>query len=242
MYNRWAQYWANKYRWAIERRQDLDMEDLLQAASMGEYIAKLKYAPEKGAFSTFSAFYIRNEIRDLLGIRRGQLPPVMISLDEPLTGTDGEPGDETRLDMLEDKSIPDKDEALHKQERREGVRAAIDRLPDQQREVMRKYYLQGMGSKAIGEAMGLTSPQVLHIVEAARRAMRKDRLLRQLVEVEAPYYIRVGVSTFQSTRTSAVELAYLIYEREKERIQRSINRLQEQDAQEEYCKQEEKVI
>jgi RNA polymerase sigma factor (sigma-70 family) len=238
MYNRWVQYWANRYRWAIERRQDLDMEDLLQAASMGEYIAKLKYAPERGTFSTFSAFYIRNEIRDLLGIRNGRLPPAIISLDEPIS----EESEDTRLDMLEDKTLPDKDEIMQDNERREGVRAAIDRLPDQQREVMRKYYLQGMGSKAIGEAMGLTSPQVLHIVEAARRAMRKDRLLRQLVEVEAPCYIRVGVSTFQSTRTSAVELAYLIYEREKERIQRSINRLQEQDAQEEYCKQEEKVI
>ena len=219
MYNRWAQYWANRYRGAIKRRQDLDMEDLLQAASM-------------------SAFYIRNEIRDLLGIRNGRLPPAIISLDEPIS----EEGEDTRLDMLEDKTLPDKDEVMQDNERREGVRAAIDRLPDQQREVMRKYYLQGMGSKAIGEEMGLTSPQVLHIVEAARRAMRKDRLLRQLVEVETPYYIRVGVSTFQSTRTSAVELAYLIYEREKERIQRSINRLQEQDAQEDYCKQEEKVV
>lgn len=238
MYNRWAQYWANRYRWAIERRQDLDMEDLLQAASMGEYIAKIKYAPDRGAFSTFSAFYIRNEIRDLLGIRNGRLPPTIISLDEPIS----EDGEDTRLDMLEDKTLPDKDEVLQDNERREGVRAAIDRLPDQQREVMRKYYLQGMGSKAIGDALGLTSPQVLHIVAAARRSMRKDRLLRQLVEVETPYYIRVGVNTFQSTRTSAVELAYLIYEREKERIQRSIKRLQEQDAQEEYCKQEEKVI
>ena len=238
MIDRWAQYWANRYSWALKTRNDIDGEDLLQAALMGEHIAKMKYTPEKGAFSTFSAFYIRKEIRDLLGIRNGRLPPAIISLDEPIS----EESEDTRLDMLEDKTLPDKDEVLQDNERREGVRAAIDRLPDQQREVMRKYYLQGMGSKAIGDALGLTSPQVLHILAAARRAMRKDRLLRQLVEVEAPYYIRVGVNTFQSTRTSAVELAYLIYEREKERIQRSINRLQEQDIQEEYCKYQDKVI
>ena len=238
MYNRWAQYWANRYSWAIEKRQDISMEDLLQAANMGEYIAKLKYTPEKGAFSTFSAFYIRNEIRDLLGIRNGRLPPEIISLDEPI----GEEGEDTRLDLLEDKTLPDKDEVIHGNERREGVRAAIDRLPEQQREIMQKYYFQGMGSKGIGEAMGLTSTQVLRIIQTARRAMRKDRLLRRLVEVEPSYYTHVGVNTFRSTQTSAVELAYMIYEREMEKLRHNINRLQEQDTQEDYCEQEEKVV
>lgn len=232
MYNRWAQYWANRYRWAIERRQDLDMEDLLQAASMGEYIAKLKYAPERGAFSTFSAFYIQKEIRDLLGIRNGRLPPAIISLDEPIS----EESEDTRLDMLEDKTLPDKDEVLQDNERREGVRAAIDRLPDQQREVMRKYYLQGMGSKAIGDALGLTSPQVLHILAAARRAMRKDRLLRQLAEIPIPQ-VYVSVTRFQSTHTSAVELAAIIRENERARINRNLEKTYE-----EYCKYQDKVI
>jgi len=237
MGERWAQYWANRYSWALKTRNDIDGEDLLQAALMGEYIAKKKYSPDKGEFSTFSSFYIRNEIRDLLGIRRGQLPPVIISLDEPLTGTDGEPGDETRLDMLEDKSIPDKDEALYKQERREGVRAAIDRLDNpQQQEIMTRFYICGQGAKAIGDALGLTSARVLHLVADAKRKMRKDRLLRQLAGIEIPM-VYVSVTRFQSTHTSAVELAAIIRDNERARISHQLAKTQEA-----YCEYKEKVI
>lgn len=237
MGERWAQYWANRYSWALKTRNDIDREDLLQAALMGEYIAKKKYSPDKGEFSTFSSFYIRNEIRDLLGIRRGQLPPIMISLDEPLTGTDGETGDETRLDMLEDKSIPDKDEALYKQERREGVRAAIDRLDNpQQREIMTRFYICGQGSKAIGEALGLTSARVLHLVADAKYKMRQDRLLRRLAEIEIPR-VYVSVTRFRSTHTSAVELAAIIRENERAKLEHQI-----EITKEECCKYKERMI
>lgn len=237
MGERWAQYWANRYSWALKIRNDIDGEDLLQAALMGEYIARKKYTPGKGEFATFSSYYIRNEIRDLLGIRRGQLPPYMISLDEPLTGKDGETGEETRLDMLEDKSIPDKDEELYKKELRQGVRAAIARLKKpEQREILTRFYIGLQGAKAIGEAMGLTQSRVLHIVTDARREMRKDRLLRQLAEIPIPQ-VYVSVTRFQSTHTSAVELAAIIRENERARINRQIEQTQE-----EYCKYKDKVI
>jgi hypothetical protein len=124
--------------------------------------------------------------------------------------------------MLEDKSIPDKDEALHKQERREGVRAAIDRLDNpQQREIMTRFYICGQGAKAIGDALGLTSARVLHLVADAKRKMRKDRLLRQLAGIEIPR-VYVSVTRFQSTHTSAVELAAIIRENERNRIKQEI--------------------
>lgn len=219
MSDRWAQYWANKYKWATENRADLDGEDILQAALMGEYIAKCKYTPDKGAFTTFSAYYIRNEIRDLLGIRKGQLPPTLISLDEPLPGRDGEPGEETRLDKLPDENAKDAAKEAYKQERREGVRAAVERIKDQrQREAIRLCYLEGKGAKEIAEALGVSMSEVYRLFHLGRRAMQRDRLLRQLVEIDVPYYARVGVEAFQTTHNSAVEYAVLILEREREKL------------------------
>lgn len=219
----WTRYWANKYSWALKRRNDLDFEDLLQSAYMGEYIAKMKYTPDKGEFSKFSAFYIRNELRDLLGIRNGSLPPVMISLDEAIPGADGE--SVARLDLLEDESIPDKDETLHRQEQREGVIDAIKRLKNpQQREIMYRFYIDGQGAKAIAAAHGLTQRRVLHIVADGRNKMRRDRLLRRIAGIKIPH-VYVSVRQFQLTHTSATELAFFMMEEEREGLERCIERI-----------------
>lgn len=219
MSTRRAQYWANRYYWATGYRADIDMEDLLQAALMGEYIAQSKYSPDKGAFSTFSAFYIQNEIRDLIGIKHGKVPPPTISLDEPIS----EESDETRLDLLADETLPDMADAAYTQERKEGVRAAVDRIKDQQqRDAIRLCYLEGKGAKEIGEALGICPAKVYKLFEQGRSAMRKDKLLQQLTDIDIPYYVRIGVETFQSTGISAVEFAALYHERELEKLTHKI--------------------
>lgn len=96
MDERWAWYWVNKYRWALEARGDVDQDDLLQAARIGIWEAERTYKPEAGEWSTYSAFWIRREIRRALGVKSGKLPPPEIHLDEPLT----EDAEETRLDMM----------------------------------------------------------------------------------------------------------------------------------------------
>lgn len=216
---RWAQYWANKYYWAVENRSDIDSEDLLQAALMGEYIARSKYNPEKGSFANFSAYFIKNEIRDLLGIKDGKIPPILLSLDEPVGGEESEI---TRQDQLEDKSLPDVDEKLYMEERKNGIRDAVERLSDpQQREVLRLCYLEGKGAKATGEQMGIPQDRVYKIFQNARRQLRRDRILKRLVNIdqEIPYYARIGVKNFNSMHTSAVELAAIILDEKRQRLQ-----------------------
>ena len=238
MDNRWTHYWANKYRWALQMRNDIDYEDLVQAARMGVCIAEQKYKPDLGPFSTFSAFYIKKEIRSLLGIYHGKIPPVLQSLDEPIA----EDSEVTFLDTLEDETLPDNDEVLYLKERREGVRSAIERLPEQRRNVMWQFYIQGKGSAEIGKALGLPSSRILHILADGRRCMYRDKLLRQLAGIKTPYYVHIGVNTFRSTHTSAVEFAFLRREEQAARILEQLRRIKEQDAQEDYCKQEDKVV
>lgn len=228
--NKWIVYWANRYSWALKHRPDIDIEDLLQAAWMGAYIAQARYNPDKGKFSTFSAFYIQKELRDLIGVKNGELPPATESLDEVL-----QDGKTSILDMLEDESIPDNDEALHEKEQRQGIRAAILRLPDQLREIMTLFYLQGMGAREIGQKLGYTELKVIHLAARGRRVLKRDKLIQELGRIEFPNYLHVGVGQFNSTNTSAVEKAFFIREEQRERIHQKITALKEQDAQEDVC-------
>lgn len=227
-HERWAKYWAGRYGWALENRNDIDREDLVQAALVGDLIAQRKYEPGKCAFTTFSAYYIRREIRNLIGIKQGRLPPQIESLDEPIS----EDTEDTKLDMLEDKTLPDMADEVIDRERREGVQAALGRLTDQQqREALRLCYLEGKGAKKTAEALGVSQAEVLRLFDKGKRALHKDRILQKLADVEMNYYITVGVKTFKSTHISAVEAAVLSYETQREGLLNKLKAI-EQETQE----------
>ncbi len=71
----------------IERRNDIEIDDLMQAGYLGMYMAAGKYTPGRGAkFSTFAVYYIRREIQRELGFyrKRRDAADIAISLDAPL--------------------------------------------------------------------------------------------------------------------------------------------------------------
>ena len=169
MDDRWAWFWVNKYRWALEARGDVDQDDLLQAARIGIWEAERTYKPDAGEWSTYSAFWIRREIRRALGVKSGHFPPPEIHLDEPLT----EDAEETRLDMLADDSIPDIDTGILVDEYRQTVRDAVDRLEDQQREVIQKRYFQGKTVQEIANEAGTTYRRIYGLWKNARMRLRR---------------------------------------------------------------------
>ena len=220
MDERWAQYWVNKYRWALDQRGDIDQDDLMQAARMGAWRAEQTYKPEMGSWATYSAYWIRQEIRQALGMKNGRLPPAEIHLDEPLTDDTGD----TRLDMLADDSIPDIDEALTAEDLRQGVHRAVERLGDGQREVVTRRFFRGQSAAQAAQEMQTTPARICKLWDNAKRRLRRDRLLKELAGVQARYYIHVGADQFNTTHTSAVEMAVLIMERERDKITRQIAR------------------
>lgn len=198
-----AHYWACRYRWAAEQRNDIDIEDLQQAAFLGIMRANKVFDPEKASFGTYAGFYARKEIRSLLGIKHGKIPPILQSLDEPLN----DDTDDTRLDLLADETIPDPDEALIDADRRQTVRDAVNRLQEDQRAVVSLHFFEGKTYHQAADAMNIPRDRVAHIVANARRNLRRDRYLRALAEVnkKTNYMHHVGVTHFHSTMTSAVE-------------------------------------
>ena len=231
---RLASYWAGRYSWILERRNDLDREDLQQAAFLGILEARKAYKEERGGEVTLAGFYARKEIRALLGIRNGKLPPTLESLDEPLN----EETDDTRLDLLADETLPEADAALLEEEKRQTVRDAVNRLQEDQKAVVSMHFFQGKTYQQTADEMNVTRDRVTTIFQNARRNLRRDRYLKALAEVNrsTPYLLGVGVTRFNSTFTSAVEELVLLRERLLEKV------LKEQEKQQEHCKQEENVV
>lgn len=231
---RLASYWAGRYSWILERRNDLDREDLQQAAFLGILEARKAYKEERGGEVTLAGFYARKEIRALLGIRNGKLPPTLESLDEPLN----DETDDTRLDLLADETLPEADAALLEEEKRQTVRDAVNRLQEDQKAVVSMHFFQGKTYQQTADEMNVTRDRVTTIFQNARRNLRRDRYLKALAEVNrsTPYLLGVGVTRFNSTFTSAVEELVLLRERLLEKV------LKEQEKQQEHCKQEENVV
>lgn len=207
---RWARYWARRYAWALEGRPWLDMDDLASAAMLGILAAQATYEPDRGSWATYSAYFIRKEVRALLGIRDGSMPPCTLSLDDPITNEDGESAG-THLDQLPDNTLPDADAGPILDDLKRDVRAAVDDLPERQRTVVQRWQLEGGTQAQAAAVLGITPQRAQQLWIRARRTLARDKRLRQYADIEerTPYFVKVGPERFASTHTSAVEHAVL---------------------------------
>lgn len=188
----------------------VDTDDLIQAGYMGLVEAERTYDPTKGkTWAGWAAWYIRREMRGAVGINTTRERPHLhaVSLDAPIGG---EGDDLTLMDTLADEGLPDASSGLVEADRAATVRAAVERLEADRREVIRRRDLQGMSYAVVGEGMGLTAGEVQKLRKKALHDLRRDKGIRALwLEDATPYYRRVGVSTFNTTWTSATEAAVL---------------------------------
>lgn len=203
---RWVQYWASRFRWAL--RPTIDMDDLKQTIRMAIWQAKKAYNASRGTWAYYSAYFIKNEIRRLIG----RQTPIIESLDAPFSADN----DLTLHDIVPDASLPASDAALIEDDSRRIVHDAVDGLPDQQREVITKRFFDGMTMPQVASEMQLTPGRCHTIYETARRRLRHNRALRALAYELAwqPY----TVSRFNRTRESVVEWAIITAEARAERM------------------------
>ena len=212
---KWARWWAGRYRWALSMGGAFDGDDLAQAARIGIITAREKWPHYTAAhtdapvtWATFSAFYIRNELRQLVGIRAGTLPPVMRSLDEPIAPGDGD-DERTMADTIAD-SAPPMDERITDDETRVALVAAVNRIQDETaRAAVWLIYVEGLHPAAAAATMG-TTRALLHKHKArGLQLLRRDMKLKAYLNLDfdtiwAPV---VGVMRFKQTHRSSVEVA-----------------------------------
>lgn len=203
---------AAGYSAMCEQDIAVTVEDLEQAAFFAVAEAAISYDPEAGkSWAGWLIYFLRRQMNQALGRRNGRfLRPDRgaVSLDEPIDAEDD--GSATRLDELADNTLPDSDEALLSDEIVRGVRAAIQRLPDEmQRAAVVAVDLDGLTLAAAADRMNSTPGVVRGDRARAFKNLRRDPeliALREAHVIEPPSYWQYkGVQRFLSDRTSATE-------------------------------------
>lgn len=203
---------ARYYMPAAMRNKGADMDDLTQAAALGMIEAVNAWDESRGCFLTIAVPYMRKEVMQLLGLRsskqRIENAESIISLQ---TQTPWD--DELQLiDTVEDTEATDPQEAACTENMRRIVREAVQTLPQEQREAVTAFYLQGKPAGSINKRQRQ---------KGLDRLSRTSRMQGLIAEYHAHAERYGGMHSFRQTHTSAVEWAVI----ERERIAREIHRI-----------------
>ena len=185
----------------------LEFDDLYNSGYIALVAATDSYGPEAGAlFITWFAMHLKTAFAEAGGwrTRRQKQDPLnnSTSMDKPI----GEEDDGGTLgDFIPDPSavqaFQDVEERLYLEQLHAALERAMGTLEADEEAFIRARYYQGRTLEEIGpQARTLES----HALVKLRRS-RVRRELEQFVEQRTPYYLRVGVQTFQNTGESAVE-------------------------------------
>lgn len=188
--------------------------------SMSEHMAVL-LSQYRQLCSVFEARYDRQpsdgEIARFLGIEQERAALLrktvkishVISLDSPI---DEEDGETTICDTVPGTCDTEQEavENVYQDQMRRVVWEAVDRLPEQQADVIRCRYVEDMTLQAVGDRIGATRERVRQEESKGMRALRNREMFPELHAVynDSIYSKAIkgnGVSRFATTWTSSTE-------------------------------------
>ncbi len=198
---------AKRYLPAAIRNRGMDLEDLAQAACVGMIEAVPAWDSERGSFLTVAVYYMTCSIRQELGFLttkqrfENQEPPLLLSTPA------GEDGDsDSLLDLVQDATAVDPQLAAEQADMQRIVRDAVADLPDQQRDIVRAYYIDGRSMAGLSALMGYSPEKSEQIKRIGIKILRRNKRLRLLwMEYEAAAFTTRTFSAWKNTHTSAVE-------------------------------------
>jgi len=146
--------------------------------------AAAAYNPEREAlFVSYLSYPFKNRVSELLGIRteRGRMEPLnrADSLNRPLDADDSDGGE--LLDLVSDPGaafLEDLLDDLNAEQEARILHEAVNRLPDQLREIITGYYFEGQTLAALAATQGVSFERIRQRRRKALEQLRKDRHLR----------------------------------------------------------------
>ncbi len=208
---------ATGYQGILSMVRTVDINDLTQEGFIGLLDAQKSYHPDKGSFTRWSAYYIRGAMRKALGIGNdGNLPPdtFTLSLDAPIS----EDEDISLMETVKDPNSPIPEEVVTEAEEREtissAVRDAVQHMKsEKQREAIQRIWIEEQDRNKAAEEMGISYKALTALDKAGRTSLSRNPRLQ---EIYMPDF-KVGVNSFRSTWTSAVEKAVIWLEEHENR-------------------------
>lgn len=183
-----------------------------------------KYDPERGAqFSTMLGLIVRSHLQDLVGLRKAGDPLNRAdSLDEPVNianaegNTEGDALGERVPDPGAAAALLDIDEHLYTQCLHKDLEDAMEQIPGQQADTLRKVYWQGYSRRQLADSMECSIDKARAAEYAALAALRRKSqgLRRYLEEIRTTH-------AYRGTGFSAWAYGGSVEERILERIERA---------------------
>lgn len=192
-------------------------EDYLQTAFLGVHEAVMAFDPERGGFLTLADWYIRRACNGFYHWKQGAQHECL-SYDVPMNAEDPDGGD--FRDSFPDESIPPPWARLHAQTTARDVRAAVEKLPERERQIIKQHYFQQLPLGEIGKAQHISGERVRMIEKRALQRLEKplEAYRREYAPVRG-----VGVAAFRREGQSAVErVAIRNLDRELAAFRRSV--------------------
>lgn len=178
-----------------------DMDDLRQCAYLGVHTAVMQHSGRYD-FLALVRWCTQRECQKLLDLYGSRRQLRADSLDILLPD-----GESTPADLIEDESLPEIGAGLEEDELVRDVRAAVAELPERERLIIQRHWLDGLTLADVGKEIHLSSERVRQLEARAFDRLRADPILQNYCPRSAPSVYRSGLSSFRNTRTSSVERA-----------------------------------
>lgn len=196
--------------------------DATQGASFISYLTyylKKQFAKTKANASGWSwSAYKRSETEKLLlkQCENAGLPPPELKVHLGVSSLnasigDGDDGDPTELgDFVADPSdaYADVEDAIYQQQLHDKLDEAMAVLTPSQRQTIEAVYYRGLSQENTAAELGVSRQYCSRIEQAAMQRLRQHDIrnkLEEFVDFRTPFYMHVGVQSFQNTGSSAVE-------------------------------------
>jgi len=206
---------AKRYYFKCEKRNGIEIEDLVQSGYFAVLKAVRYYEPEKGyKMLALLDKTLINSFRETMGIRTSKRDALNFStsLDEPA----GEDGTLTALDLLgdltpEDESVEDNViESVYHQELHHALDNALSLLSDKKQELIKLHYYFGLSFEYLAKKRGVTKQLIwadiqgsfIRIMKSSHRSKLKAFLES---DTEASAYTGTGFRSWKYSWGSSVE-------------------------------------
>lgn len=203
-------------------RGGTELEDLVQSSFIAMMDAAQSFSVSMGcSFITYLDFYLRREYRKCFGLYSRKPDPLNEkprSLDAPIAE---DKGDGILADTIPDPGDPigDAERRIWIEQLRRALDAALEQLPQDQKQTLTARYYEGKTLEETAAATGAEKTEVRKLERRGLDQLRKDKWkngLEQFIDSQTIFYNHVGISQFNTTHTSAVEKNVLHRERIRE--------------------------
>ena len=208
----------------LEGRADVELDDLIQSGYLALVDAVEDYKPGEHSFLTYLGYHLKTQFAIATRFRslRQQRETLTgtVSLDAPVSG---DTNASTLAYFQEDsggvEALESAEEQIFQAQLREAVAEALATLPEEQRELLRLRYWEGLTLEEIGQLHGVGAERVRQKENKAIRELRKPGPIRgKLVRfIDFDCYHGTGLGAFRSTGASIQERYLMKKDRIRER-------------------------